>query len=140
MGEFKIGTDPDCNGSKTSCFPKVIKRKITPSDLIIHEGYNKKARYKDDIGLIRMDEAVPLEQEDPSSSITPICLPWSEDSFGYLIKEGNKARIAGWGRSRSEITKPSQTLRQAIMPISNDKCKIDAIDEFSQICAGGQIG
>ena len=73
LGETIVGEDPDCEGC-----PSIMRRKISKDNLIVHEDYSKENQYANDIALIRLDKAVPLNQEDFNSSfINPICLPWS---------------------------------------------------------------
>ena len=87
MGEHVIGTDPDCNQRKTFCNPKVIRRAITKKDIIVHKDFARvSGNLINDIALIRIDETVPLYQDDPTiSAASPICLPWSENSFVHSI-------------------------------------------------------
>jgi len=158
LGEHVVGKDPDCprnTQDKTKCNAPVIRRKIDANkDITVHEGYDPKAQFKHDIALIRMDEAVPLFQENRAlSSANPICLPWSDNSYAYFIDEGNRATVAGWGRTRSRNNANAQAaltrnkvnikqLQQLAVPISNDKCndKPFIIDQDRQICAGGEKG
>ena len=157
LGEHVVGRDPDCSRVKSSiCNPPVIRRNIDANkDLIVHEGYDKKANWKNDIALIRMDDAVPLFQENPSvSAANPICLPWSRESYAYDIDDGDIARVAGWGRTREKAgNKKSRQdllklkvnvahLQQLKVPIANDLCKrkFRGIDTERQICAGGEDG
>merc|ERR1711974_99486 len=150
LGEHIISTDPDCNRKKTLCNPPAIRRNIDINrDIIVHEGYDKKKQYKHDIALIRMDEGVPLFQEDPKiSAANPICLPWSDDSYVRWIEDGDRATVAGWGETRNKaINSQNKLLRlkshvdhllQVDVPIANEKCKgINLnIDPERQICAG----
>jgi len=155
LGEHVVGKDPDCNRKGDKCNPPVIKRDIDANrDIIVHEGYDPKAQFKHDIALIRMDEGVPLFQEDQTlSAANPICLPWSDDAYAYFIEEGVRATVAGWGRTRSRNNQNSQNalrrnkvnvkhLQQVEVPIANDKCneKPFIIDPERQICAGGEKG
>jgi len=155
LGEHVVSTDPDCNRKKTFCNPKAIRKNIDINrDIIVHEGYDKKKQYKHDIALIRMDEGVPLFQEDPKiSAANPICLPWSEDSYAHWIEDGDRATVAGWGRTSKRNNANSQNkllrlnvnvdhLQQVGVPIANEKCKGKPfnIDPERQICAGGEDG
>ena len=51
----------------------------------MHENYDKKYKYND-IALIRLNEAIPLYDEDPKKSLVkPVCLPIDEnDSSRFL--------------------------------------------------------
>ena len=60
LGEHTVGTDPDCG----AC-PKVIKRKV--EKVILHEDWNP-ITIENDIALLRLDESVPLFDEDPNIS------------------------------------------------------------------------
>jgi hypothetical protein len=101
LGEHKIGTDPDCQRGNTGnriCQPKKIVRRA--AKIFVHENYDK-VTVKNDIALIRLNEAVPLFQETPSeSSANPICLPWSKDNPLRELKEGKQPTVSGWGRIR----------------------------------------
>ena len=155
MGEHVIGTDPDCNKRKTFCNPKAIRRTIKEKDIIVHEGFDrvkigKVTNLINDIALIRIDERIPLYQDDPTiSAASPICLPWSEDSFVYFLEAGYNATVAGWGRIRRRNNANakneqqrnkagSKNLLQVKLPISN--CPKLPIDHSKQICAGGIRG
>ena len=78
LGEHRVDTDPDCSG-KGQCSPPKITRGI--KEIITHEGYDEKSNYKHDIALIRLDQEVTLNSEDPANSwALPVCLPWAGDS------------------------------------------------------------
>ena len=153
MGEHVVGQDPDCQGG--NCNPSVIRRKINKDNIVVHENYDKTNEFANDIALIRLDEAIPLFQEDPTkSAVSPICLPWSEDvKVAWDLKEGQIVTVAGWGRTRSRDSKNVQNqlrrdhvntkhLQVLKVPIANEKCKAKpfVIDESRQICAGGEQG
>jgi len=157
FGEHVVGKDPDCNRDKSICNPSVIRRNIDSTrDITVHEGYDAKQAYKHDIALIRINNPVPLFQENPQiSAANPICLPWSEDNaeIAYFVEEGNRATVAGWGRTRSRNSQNAQNqlrkdkvnvkhLQQVKVPIANDKCTKPPfnIDTERQICAGGERG
>ena len=81
LGEHVVGTDPDCSRkTPTFCNPKKITRIVDiKKDVIVHENYATPKRYSNDIALIRINEAIPLHEEDPTiSAVSPICLPWSK--------------------------------------------------------------
>ena len=100
MGEHKIGTDPDCQTGKSgnrNCQPKKIVRQ--PAEIFVHENYDNVTEFND-IALIRLNEAVPLFQENPSESYAnPICLSWLEEDPLRELKEGKLAIVSGWGRT-----------------------------------------
>ena len=171
MGEHVIGKDPDCDRNaetrcnkdpgclRSLCDPSVFRRNIDSTrDIIVHEGYDEKQSHKHDIALIRINDLVPLFEENPKISlIRPICLPWSKDSekaeVAYNVQEGNKTTLAGWGRTRSKNSQNDQNqliedrfnvthLQKVRVPIANDKCTKPPfnIDTERQICAGGEQG
>ena len=81
FGEHVVGPDPDCKTERglTKCSPKVIT--ITISKTIVHENYNTKDN-KNDIALLRLNESVPLFNENPMiSAVLPVCLPWSDEKL-----------------------------------------------------------
>ena len=81
FGEHVVGTDPDCKTERglKKCSPKVITR--TVSKAIVHENYNTKDN-KNDIALLRLNESVPLFNENPIiSAVLPVCLPWSNEEL-----------------------------------------------------------
>jgi len=152
LGDLVVGEDPDCDSG--SCNAPVIKRRVTKSDITVHENYDKENLFINDIALIRLDEAVPLFQDDQTkSSVVPVCLPWAEDSYPYSVKDGDIATVAGWGRTTRRLTKNNSNyflkhkvnkkhLQVADLPISNEKCNKDsfAINKSLQLCAGGEKG
>jgi len=159
LGEHVVGKDPDCNQKGNICNAPVIRRNIDANrDIIVHEGYEAgfKAGFKNDIALIRMDEGVPLFQEDPTiSSANPICLPWSDDSYAYFLEEGTRVTVAGWGRTVDVASQSAENrlirnkvnvkhLQQVQVPIANENEKCNGkgrrpfnVDISRQICAGG---
>ena len=159
MGEHKIGTDPDCQTGKTGnliCQPKKIVRK--PAEVFVYENYDNVTEFND-IALIRLNEAVPLFQENPSESYAnPICLSWLEDDPMQELKEGKLAIVSGWGRttrkerrgtikSLIELSAGSEVLQRVRVPIANkEKCERfnsspeDQFDFRIQLCAGGKRG
>lgn len=112
---------------------------------------------KNDIALIRLNESVPLFNEDSTiSSITPVCLPWSKDNFARNLKAGSDAVVTGWGRTTNDRKKAlrkilrnrvqSKVLQRVTLPIADVNFCKDAdqaygnIDATTQICAGGKKG
>ena len=92
LGEHIVGKDPDCNRKKTKCNPPKITRRINASrDIIIHENYKSPNKYSNDIALIRINEAIPLFQENPAiSAVSPICLPWSrKQEFAWNLLDSD---------------------------------------------------
>ena len=142
------------------CSAPIIRRKINvDKDVIVHEKFNVKGNLENDIALIRIEEAVPLHQEDEfKSGASPICLPWNTN-LDEETQEDQIAMGAGLGRTVRRATKNSQAnllnnninvnqLQELGLPIANEKCKNDPtitkiIREFdpdTQICAGGERG
>ena len=153
LGEYQVGRDPDCTGiRRQSCAPPKITRKVAKT--IIHEDYKKVAPFPNDIALIRLDEAVPLHQENPKfSSVIPVCLPWNNDNPGNNFIQGDEMLIVGWGRitnklltNRNNLLKfkiSTRTLQKLFVPIVGTNCSLQNIlrkplDFTKQICAGGE--
>ena len=95
-----------------------------------------------DIALIRLNEPVPLYDEDPTKSlVTPICLPWRENDLNRTFK---RAVIAGWGNIKTsikniEMKRNSPYITREIVTIANDVCKADPLlapywDPETKIC------
>ena len=159
LGEHKIGTDPDCQTGESgnlNCQPKKIVRQ--PAEIFVHENYDNVTEFND-IALIRLNEAVPLFQENPSESYAnPICLSWLEEDPLRELKEGKLAIVSGWGRttrkerrgtikSLIELSAGSEVLQRVRVPIANkEKCERfnsspeDQFDFRIQLCAGGKRG
>ena len=53
------------------------------AQLSVHQGIPDGEYFRNDIALIRLDESVPLYNEDPTKSFAmPVCLPWPEYDRG----------------------------------------------------------
>ena len=170
LGDWKISTDPDCaRKNRKRCAPDKIVRKV--GKIIKHEDYQPKdpkpenitdgENHRNDIALIRLNEAVPLFNDNPSQSFAfPVCLPWPEyvedDHPAFDIKEfksknkpvRNDFVITGWGKrfKDNKLERPteqtfSDNLLKAIVPVTNsiEGCAKHLIDS-TQICAGGIEG
>ena len=170
LGDWKISTNPDCaRKNKKRCVPKKIVRKV--GKIIKHEDFQPTdprpknitdgEYYRNDIALIRLNEAVPLFNDNPSQSfVLPVCLPWPEyvedDHPAFDIKEfksknkpiRNDFVITGWGKrfKDNKLEKPSEqtfsdSLLKAKVPVTNsiEGCAKHLIDS-TQICAGGIEG
>ena len=146
-----MGEDPDCNANN-QCNPKNIIRAI--EEVFVHEQFNG-IDSKNDIALIRLNDSVPLFNENPNlSSATPICLPWYQEAPGRSIEDNKKAIVSGWGDFRNfgiEFTRRylnkynvvSKPLRKLEVNIANEKCKPGdqiTINPNIQLCAGGEKG
>ena len=156
LGEYQVGRDPDCTTNtrtrRQSCAPPKITRKVVKT--IIHEDYKKVAPFPNDIALIRLDEAVPLHQENPKfSSVVPVCLPWNNGDPGNNFIQGDEMLIVGWGRitnniqtNRKNLLKfkiSTRTLQKLFVPIVGTNCSTqelvkEPLDFTKQICAGGE--
>ena len=149
LGEHILNVDPDC---QPQCNAKKITRGI--AEIIVHENFNG-IDSKNDIALIRLNDSVPLFDENfKLSSATPVCLPWSEGDPGRLLEESDSAMVSGWGKFRTfnrNFTKRflrrhktnSKILRKLQVEIANEKCTSDnpvSIDPQIQLCAGGDKG
>ena len=71
LGELRIDTDPDCTNNGRSCAPRKITREIKTDDqIIVHENYQPGSQTQaNDIALIRLNEPVPLYDDDPKRYI-----------------------------------------------------------------------
>ena len=157
LGEYIIGSDPDCT---YKCAPPKITRKIAKT--IIHEGYYTAPPFPNDIALIRLDESVPLFQENPGVSfVMPVCLPWNENNPGNNLIQGDKLLVPGWGRiTNNKITNylrhkvSTRTLQRHYVTILGKDCSTQEdgylnirgnesddkkFDFTKQFCAGGEI-
>ena len=108
-----------------------------------------------DIALIRLNEPVPLYDEDPSKSfVKPICLPWKEDDPGRTFRKNAKAVVTGWGKIKTSLKDIERKKRFGAsarfllfvkLPIANDICSSDPVlapywDPKTKVCAGGEKG
>jgi len=158
LGEHTLGTDPDCSDDDKNCSPKVIKRRV--SKHIIHEDWNA-ANVENDIALLRLDQPVPLFNENPDeSAVMPVCLPWDDDYLAPVPVEdfaGLKATVTGWGRTTNNQAKfqedfiknkaGSLILQEVKVPINSQKnCqdvpafKLNGLKFEKRFCAGGEKG
>ena len=161
LGEYQVGRDPDCTGiRRQSCAPPKITRKVGKT--IIHEGYHTTPPFPNDIALIRLDESVPLFQENPGVSfVMPVCLPWNENNPGNNLIQGDKLLVPGWGRiTNNKITNylrhkvSTRTLQRHYVTILGKDCSTQEdgylnirgnesddkkFDFTKQFCAGGEI-
>merc|ERR1719189_984003 len=151
LGEHDIEDDPDCE----NC-PKKIVREITEPEkqITVHKGWLK-GTAKDDIALIRFNEPIQLFDEDSTkSSISPICLPWDEDSSARYLFDGDVALVTGWGKTQTYLDyqndriEGSTKLLKVKAKIADENCNnlieehlgnLD-IDSKIQVCAGGVKG
>ena len=150
LGEYIVGSDPDCT---TSCAPPKITRKVVKT--IIHEDYNTAPPFSNDIALIRLDEAVPLYEENPGVSlVVPVCLPWNENNPGNNLNQGDEMLIFGWGRITNDrqtigtnllrFKVSTRTLKKHYERIAGKDCSTQEIvkkkfDFSKQFCAGDEI-
>ena len=160
LGEHDFGKDEDCDALGRFCSAPIIKRKINVKrDVIVHEKFNVGGNLENDIALIRIEEAVPLHQENEfKSGASPICLPWNTN-LDEETKDDEIATGAGWGRTVGRKSTNSirnvlnnninvNELQELDLPIVNGKCKNDPeitkiirqFDPDTQICAGGERG
>ena len=65
------------------CFAPIYKRK--PAEIIAHENFDQKRRLND-LALIRVDEIMPLYDENSAiSNVVPVCLPWKSNDPGRQL-------------------------------------------------------
>ena len=128
--------------------------------IILHEDYDRNLQggaAPNDIALIRVNESIPLHDEDPKlSNVRPICLPWSINDPGRELVDGDILKVLGWGRvtndnrdflSIKSLGAASAVLQQLDVPyVSNKKCneydgyKNNIFLMSSQICTEGVEG
>ena len=107
--------------------------------------------------MLRLNESVPLIADNYQiSSVSPVCLPWSEDDYARVADVGDKALVTGWGRIDNDIRRHyrfqiknragSRILLKVDLPIISEKdCKdagpnFKSINGKTQICAGAEKG
>ena len=89
--------NPDC--SRGFCAAPILKRK--PIEITRHENYDSRdPTSTHDIALIRVDEIMPLWNEDSKiSSVMPVCLPWKSNDPGRKLRLGTIQILRNqWGR------------------------------------------
>ena len=89
---------------------------------------------KNDIGIIKVDEAIPLAWEDPTTSlIVPICLPLLESDPGQNLAKGDdRFLFIGWGKNtvitRKNVVEISKNLAEnSAFSISPEKVSLSFI-------------
>ena len=149
LGEWRLQTDPDCH----NC-PNKITRGVRK--VIVHENYENSrisSEIRNDIALIRLDEAVPLSSENPKvSAVSPICLPWKTDDSARNLDYGDYATVTGWGRVynnywehyqiKTNLGAGSRVLQKATLAILH-KATCSLVwgrDTEKIICAGNEKG
>ena len=109
--------------------------------------------------MVRLNEPVPLLQDDPDkSSVIPVCLPWSENDPGRNLEKIEEdeglAILTGWGKISVKVSDTIRKqkfgvsvpiLRRVALPIANNICKNDPeLEKFYNqeimLCAGGKKG
>jgi len=136
LGDYVIGTNPDC--TRNTCAPSTVSRKV--GKIIIHGQYSQSDK-KNDIALIRLEESIPLHNENPTVSIaSPVCLPWLEDDAGRFIERNSRTIIAGFGQvtNRNLTNLRGLSKKQKFMR----KTKLNLCEDFSntQLCGTGSRG
>ena len=123
--------NPDCfrNRYAKLCAPSIINRTI---EEITPHGNN-------DIALIRLNELVPLHNEEPEKSIVaPVCLPWSDEAK-EIVSDLKFVTVTGWGKVTNlniNYSSSDRTLRKKkLKKFSRSDCESDFQNE-NQICAG----
>ncbi|XP_012285292.1 serine protease easter-like isoform X2 [Orussus abietinus] len=133
LGELNVMSNPDCENGY--CAPKYVD--IEPSEIILHETYNKPT-FRHDVAVIRLSQSVSFNEY-----IRPICLPETGNLDVSLV--GQQAEVAGWGVVDIESGRSSSVLQAVKLPIvPTVLCQriFDhiPIDDVLQLCVGGQIG
>ena len=153
LGEWRIHSNPDCTTSlygRRTCSPRKITRKVR--NFIIHENFDRR-KLKNDIALLRLDQAVPLFEENPDiSGASPICLPWDIDNFARDLIKGDNVIVTGWGRVSNDLDQHvrnvrrqragSNILKKVKLPVlDRNVCRGEwGLNTRKQICAGSMRG
>ena len=90
LGDYVLdpNSDPDC--TRNACAPKRLTKKI--QKIIKHDQFAEKPgtnpkQYRNNIALIKLQDPVPLLNENPTISISsPVCLAWNDDDAGRYYK------------------------------------------------------
>ncbi|XP_071546140.1 CLIP domain-containing serine protease HP8-like [Panulirus ornatus] len=137
LGEWDLSTEEDCevtNQGYEDCAPPV--QDLTYEEIIIHPDYNTRARYSDDIALIRLSRSVDIS----GRSIQAVCLP-PQGQEPRSVLDQRQAVVAGWGTTENGTT--SDKMLHVTLPMV-DRATCNAtyqgilVDE--QICFGGESG
>ena len=88
---------------------------------------------KNDIGIIKVDKAIPLAWEAPTTSlIVPICLPLKESDPGQNLAKDDQFIFIGWGKTtvitRKNVVEISKNLAEnSAFSISPEKVSLSFI-------------
>ncbi|KAI4903816.1 hypothetical protein NFI96_014576 [Prochilodus magdalenae] len=92
---------------------------VAIDEIIIHPKYNWKENLNRDIALLHMKKPVTFTNE-----IHPVCLP-TKSVANFLMSEGFKGRVTGWGNLKESWTSNPQNLpavlQQIHLPIVNQE-------------------
>ncbi|XP_055597074.1 serine protease grass-like [Uranotaenia lowii] len=141
LGEHDKSSEIDCNIYKNKK-GEIIERDCANKtedygieSIVVHESYQK-PKYSNDIGLIRLDRDVEMQDH-----IHPICLPVTP---ALRSAQFERYVVTGWGTTEKQTG--SDVLLSAIVPrVSNAECqermaqnnlKVQLSDK--QMCAGGE--
>lgn len=157
LGEHEVGEEIDCNaqGEFPSCNPPSMTRKVTK--VIIHENYDRVTKVGPyDIALLRLDKRiVSYLENETDSAVMPVCLPWSRNDPGRVLRANDKLIVTGWGRVTNnkrlsnknylDFRAATRILMRLVVPgISRSKCAdnpaFPALNTDLQICAGAEAG
>jgi len=161
LGEYLVGTNPDCITGSSVCLPSVQDFSIKKDQVTVHEGYERTPKnIVNDIALVKLDRpatfnvgvavaCLPIDEQsaarqlnlpnlkDGLTGISPIVVGWGYTEYDPF-KSGDQGDFASTGVASSV----QQMLEVPILRKEECKAKWDNKYEpaESQICAGGEIG
>uniref|UniRef100_A0A182WMK6 CLIP domain-containing serine protease n=1 Tax=Anopheles minimus TaxID=112268 RepID=A0A182WMK6_9DIPT len=137
LGEHDKRQHVDCrvySDGETECADPAIDVDI--ESMVVHKNYNRPIKFRHDIGLIRLAQAVEF-----TDSIKPICLPVNEAVRRRTL---DRYIITGWGTTEEQTL--SDVLLQAIVKHvaipdcqqkMNENYLFVTLDDAWQMCAEG---
>ena len=85
------------------CSAPIIRRKINvDKDVIVHEKFNVKGNLENDIALIRIEEAVPLHQEDEFKSGASLPAQFAYPGIQTWMRKHKKIKLQ-WVQAWAEL-------------------------------------
>ncbi|KAF2883819.1 hypothetical protein ILUMI_22350 [Ignelater luminosus] len=139
LGEHNVKSDQDCEGDTPGldyCSDPPIDVEV--EEIIPREGFSLRSEnLYEDIALLRLKKEVNY-----TDFIKPICLPLSSE-LRYKAFSGERATVAGWGKTKESAKMSDMKLKVEIPVVSNHDCaefykKHNGRIAASQICAGGE--
>ncbi|XP_071546216.1 melanization protease 1-like [Panulirus ornatus] len=137
LGEWDLSTERDCEVTLQGfeiCAPP--SQDFAYEEIIIHPDYNTRARFSDDIALIRLNSPIDLSGQ----LIQAVCLPPQDLDPGTIINE-RQAVVAGWGTTENGTT--SDRMLHVSLPMADRgmcNATYGGILVNEQVCFGGREG